>query len=697
MNEQERLTMMLIGDGTSYQNMLNQAQVQTSAAANRMTSSLNSVSSGIGQASSMFGMLGASVMGMLGIATTFQAVKSSFSLAAEFEQNEIAFGTMLQSAEKGKALVKELQNFASVTPMTTRDLLQASRTLLQFGKSAGVAETNVVPLLKTIGDVTGGNSQKFQMMSLAFGQMLGTGRLMGQDLNQMINAGFNPMQELAKITGKTSAQLMDMKEKGQISSRMVVKAFESATAAGGSFHGMMEQQSQSVSGMFSTLQDNIQIALQNIGQTMIDELDIKGLMKTAIKYTGELANWFMKLSPEIKRAAAAVVLVVVGIVALKVAFIAAGIAFNLAFGGIGIILGLIVMGIGALVGWAGGLDVVKEKWQQVKEVAQKAWDWLKPVRQAVTSFLDTVWRRSKELWEVVNTWATGAWSTIRQKASDAWRSIFGDASINWGKIRDEIRDTILFAEFMIVNLGDVWRMTMTYAHLQFVRWTSRIEHFFMNTMPVLTDYFLKNWKTIGLVFSKLMTGDIAGFAAGITGVTMEVAKDLPERVKGDLEKSLEEDMKQKMEALGEKWDAFREKKLQEFAQPDVLPPEAVEKAKQGALEVGNDMGKNLTKGVKDNLKNMDAALFGSAEALARMIEYRNKVDGTGGGKRDPRMGAGFAVANAGIDAGMRAIDRGVNPPGGRKDESVQILNEIKGILEKQANKDLISVESINLT
>ena len=212
MNETERLTMMLLGDGTSYQRMLAQAQTQTQTATNSMVRSLSSLSGGLGGATAMFGMMGTSILGVLGIASAFSAVKSAFSLAAEFEQNEIAFSTMLQSAEKGKTLVKELQKFASVTPMTTQDLLRASQTLLQFGKSAGVMEKNVVPLLKTIGDVTGGNSQKFQMMSLAFGQMLGTGRLMGQDMNQMINAGFNPMQEMARITGKSTAELMKMRE-----------------------------------------------------------------------------------------------------------------------------------------------------------------------------------------------------------------------------------------------------------------------------------------------------------------------------------------------------------------------------------------------------------------------------------------------------------------------------------------------------
>lgn len=695
MNETERMTMQLIGDGTSYQRMLTQAQASTQQATSRMTSSLGSISAGVNQAQGMFMGLGSSVMGMLGVASAFQAVKTSFSLAAEFEQNEIAFSTMLQSAEKGKALVGELQKFASVTPMTTRDLLQASRTLLQFGKSAGVAETNVIPLMKAIGDVTGGNSQKFQMMSLAFGQMLGTGRLMGQDLNQMINAGFNPMQELAKITGKTSAELMDMKEKGQITSRMVVKAFQAATAEGGSFHGMMEQQSQSISGLFSTLQDNVQITMQNIGQTLIDELDIKAHMRTAIEATQQLANWFMNLSPAIKRAAAAVVILVVGLVAVKLAIIAAGMAFNLAFGGIGVIIGLIVVGVTALVAWAGGLDVVKEKWQQMKDAARAAWEWLKPVRQAVMSFLETAWRRTKELWESVKTWATGAWDIVKQKASEAWKSIFGDATVNWSMIRNEIRDTILFAEFVIINLGDVWDMVITQAALSWVQWTSRIEHFVKNVVPALAKYFIDNWKGIALLFSRLATGDVMGFARGFEAVMVDVGLKIPERVKGDLEKTLEDMQKDNMGDFAGKWEKFRDARLAEFNKPEEtgVPQAAAEKAKEAALEIGNDMGKNLTKGVKDNLRGMDAALFGSADALARMVEYRDRVAGVGGGKRgqDPMTGSSpWASA-------MEAVNRASNPPGGRRDENTAILSDIRGLLQAQKDRELVTLETADLS
>ena len=102
----------------------------------------------------------------------------------------------------------------------------------------------VVPTLKMLGDIAGADQNKLNGLALVFGQIQSTGRLMGQDLLQLINQGFNPLTEISKQTGMSVADLKKAMEKGAISADMVTLAFKSATSAGGLFYGNLEAQSQ---------------------------------------------------------------------------------------------------------------------------------------------------------------------------------------------------------------------------------------------------------------------------------------------------------------------------------------------------------------------------------------------------------------------------------------------------------------------
>ena len=110
-----------------------------------------------------------------------------------------------------------------------------------------------MPNLKALGDIAMGDRNKLNSLTLAFSQMTASGRLMGQDLLQMINAGFNPLSEISRKTGKSIGVLKEEMEKGKISAEMVTQAFYSATQAGGQFHGMTEKMGQTAAGKWSTL------------------------------------------------------------------------------------------------------------------------------------------------------------------------------------------------------------------------------------------------------------------------------------------------------------------------------------------------------------------------------------------------------------------------------------------------------------
>lgn len=178
--------------------------------------------------------------------------KKIFDLGVQQEQLNIAFTTFLGSAEKAKKLMAELTKFSIITPFTPDQVNKAAKTLLAFGTQA----KDIIPTLKMLGDVSSGTGKDLSEMAVIFGQIQSTGRLMGQDLLQLINAGFNPLQVISQKTGQSVASLKDEMEKGRISFKMVKDAFRSATTEGGLFFNLMEKQSATVGGKISTLQGN---------------------------------------------------------------------------------------------------------------------------------------------------------------------------------------------------------------------------------------------------------------------------------------------------------------------------------------------------------------------------------------------------------------------------------------------------------
>jgi len=187
--------------------------------------------------------VGAAMTGLLGVGVKFNS---------EIEQYNTSFKTMLGSADEAMALTSKLKDMASKTPFELGDLAKGTQTLLAFGFEADDA----TKYLKVLGDVSQGNKDRFDSLTLAFAQTSSTGKLMGQDLLQMVNAGFNPLQIMSEKSGKSMATLKEEMSKGAISAEMVQEAFVIATSEGGRFYGAMENQSKTMAGQLSTLKDN---------------------------------------------------------------------------------------------------------------------------------------------------------------------------------------------------------------------------------------------------------------------------------------------------------------------------------------------------------------------------------------------------------------------------------------------------------
>jgi len=183
-----------------------------------------------------------------------QAFSSLVGTSLEFEQQQANLKTLLNGdAEATDNLVGKIREYASATVYDRSGLVEAQKTMMAFGLDAEYAFGK----LKNIGDIALGDKQKMQSLALAFSQMSSTGKLMGQDLLQMINAGFNPLEVISQKTGKSIAELKDEMVKGAISAEQVAQAFEWATQEGGRFYQGAEQAAETTAGKIAKVKDKI--------------------------------------------------------------------------------------------------------------------------------------------------------------------------------------------------------------------------------------------------------------------------------------------------------------------------------------------------------------------------------------------------------------------------------------------------------
>ena len=157
------------------------------------------------------------------------------------------------NAEAAKDMYEQISEYGKVTPYDKAGLIDAQRTMMSFGLSGEYAFST----LKQIGDIAMGDSAKMKSLALAFAQISSTGKLTGQDLMQMINAGFNPLNEISKLTGRSVAELKEEMSKGTISAEMVSLAFQSATSEGGLFYHAIDEASNTAAGKMASIKDSI--------------------------------------------------------------------------------------------------------------------------------------------------------------------------------------------------------------------------------------------------------------------------------------------------------------------------------------------------------------------------------------------------------------------------------------------------------
>jgi len=199
------------------------------------------------------------------VSSAFMSFATSASQkAAEMENLQVSFETLTGSASKAKELISEFRTEAQKSPLTTSDYANAGKTLMAFG----MGSEKVMGTLRMLGDVAMGDSERFGRLALAFAQTQAAGKLMGQEVNQFVQSGFNPLQVISQKTGLSMMELRKKMEDGAISSGMVADAFKVATSEGGLFFNAIQRGAETMDGKMAQVRDSVDMLQISFGEGM---------------------------------------------------------------------------------------------------------------------------------------------------------------------------------------------------------------------------------------------------------------------------------------------------------------------------------------------------------------------------------------------------------------------------------------------
>ena len=182
-----------------------------------------------------------------------KVVQSGVDYNASMESYLTNFKVMLGNEELAAAKLSELRKMAASTPFALSDLTEGTQTLLQFG----VAADDTTDVLKQLGDISLGNADKLQTLVRAYGKMSSAKKVTLENVNMMIDAGFNPLNQICDATGESMSDLYKRISDGRVSFEELQYAVQAATSEGGQFYNGMLEASQTFSGRMSTLKDNV--------------------------------------------------------------------------------------------------------------------------------------------------------------------------------------------------------------------------------------------------------------------------------------------------------------------------------------------------------------------------------------------------------------------------------------------------------
>lgn len=210
---------------------------------------------------SPIGALTAGAIGFTAGQETLQFAKDSVTAYMDLRQSLIKLEVVLGSSSRAMMAFSELREIAVATNQTSDAVMRGAVTMAQFGVSAN----ELGPTMRRISEISAGNAERLQSLAIAYGQVAAAGRLTGQETLQFVNAGFSPLAEIARTTGRSMAELRIAMEKGEISVQMVADAFKSATEQGGRFYGMADKMAGELTGKVNRLTNEFTKLKEELG------------------------------------------------------------------------------------------------------------------------------------------------------------------------------------------------------------------------------------------------------------------------------------------------------------------------------------------------------------------------------------------------------------------------------------------------
>lgn len=401
---------------------------------NKMTRALSTIAAV--QLGSVFTGMAGGILNM-GIA--------SVQAAAQMRQYEIAFQTMLKSAEAGTQMLRDLQQFAAETPFDVPGVVSAGQQLMAFGFKA----EEIIPMLTNLGDAASGlglGTEGVSRLAYALGQMQTSGKLNAQDMMQLTSAGISAWDMLAQAAGKTVAEMKDLCSKGAIDSKAAVQTI--VAGMNDQFGGMMAKTSDEVAGLLANIEETAGNTSAAVGKYLTEAFNIKGILKDVSDRLGEFQQKMQtateqgkSLGDVIKECVPAPVIAAIGAFAAVLAVVSVA-----AVAALGAVLGLTasMVAIGAAIGAA--IALIITYWDEIVDA----------VNIAVQAILDTVVIIGTAVTEAI----LGVVRWIIGTIGDMWADITGDHN-NWfndfaDMLGDAIKEVEDFAKKAIDWFGRVF-------------------------------------------------------------------------------------------------------------------------------------------------------------------------------------------------------------------------------------------------
>lgn len=414
---------------------------------------------GIGISSKLGGALAAVKIGLLGVAAAAAAGLGAMALfglksAASLEQSEVAFTSLLGSAEQAKTFLGELQAFSAETPFEFQDVVGASQRLLVLTKALGQTKDAVVPLLTTIGDlvsVTGGSAENIDSVVRALSQMASKGKISQEEIMQLAEAlpGFNANAAIAAQLGMSTADTLALISAGGVDATTGINALIKGMQEFPGAANAMAAQAQTLTGVFSTFKDTIGIALTNAFQPVIPE--IKSALGELTPVIGQaigtlapsLGGFLSKLLPLVGKVVEALVPILTPILdALGPALEQLGPALT----PLGEAIGQVLVALGP------SLPLLAQFIVAIAQLAVPVLLLLATILKPITPLLEFMTKAIAEFnkalamidWagvgQAIATWATGAWNAISGFFTDAAKAVFDFGASVGTRVREFIEN-----------------------------------------------------------------------------------------------------------------------------------------------------------------------------------------------------------------------------------------------------------------